>query len=252
MSGCSRTRGGGWCATPSSCAAGVTTKRGRCCTSSSSRPISPPWSSAGRCPRRMPARTRRPAELARPYLIPNQIVSMLDAPIIRQGQVVGVICHETVDSPHSLDAVGGGLRRFGGGHRRPDPGAGRAGRAGGGAGAAGPAAPGEQQAGGAGAHGPHRRPRHEQPAGGGGGRRRRGQGAGLPALPGARPEPAGRRRGRQPPGAAAVRAGRAARAGGGAGGSGGGRARDGVGAAHAGGQGRSPSRCASRPAGPRC
>jgi signal transduction histidine kinase len=41
------------------------------------------------------------AELARPYLIPNQIVSMLDAPIIRQGQVVGVICHETVGNPHS-------------------------------------------------------------------------------------------------------------------------------------------------------
>jgi signal transduction histidine kinase len=41
------------------------------------------------------------AELAKSYLIPNQIVSMLDAPIIRQGQVVGVICHETVAEPHS-------------------------------------------------------------------------------------------------------------------------------------------------------
>jgi signal transduction histidine kinase len=40
-------------------------------------------------------------ELATPYLIPNHIVSMLDAPIIRQGQVVGVICHETVDTRHS-------------------------------------------------------------------------------------------------------------------------------------------------------
>ena len=41
------------------------------------------------------------AELTRPYLIPNRIMSMLDAPIIRQGQVVGVICHEAVDTLHS-------------------------------------------------------------------------------------------------------------------------------------------------------
>ena len=37
------------------------------------------------------------AELRTRYLEPNGIVSMLDAPIIREGRVVGVICHETVD-----------------------------------------------------------------------------------------------------------------------------------------------------------
>jgi signal transduction histidine kinase len=36
------------------------------------------------------------SELAESYLVPNRIVSMLDAPIIRDGRVVGVICQETV------------------------------------------------------------------------------------------------------------------------------------------------------------
>jgi two-component system, cell cycle sensor histidine kinase and response regulator CckA len=35
------------------------------------------------------------SELATRYLVPNSIVSMLDAPIIRDGRVVGVICHES-------------------------------------------------------------------------------------------------------------------------------------------------------------
>ncbi|HKO93409.1 MAG TPA: GAF domain-containing protein, partial [Polyangiaceae bacterium] len=34
------------------------------------------------------------AELAASYLLPNRIASLLDAPIIREGRVVGVVCHE--------------------------------------------------------------------------------------------------------------------------------------------------------------
>lgn len=36
------------------------------------------------------------AELTSAYLIPNDITSMLDAPIIRGGRIVGVVCHEHV------------------------------------------------------------------------------------------------------------------------------------------------------------
>jgi signal transduction histidine kinase len=35
-------------------------------------------------------------ELAESYLVPNGITSMLDAPIIRKGRVIGVVCHEHV------------------------------------------------------------------------------------------------------------------------------------------------------------
>lgn len=35
-------------------------------------------------------------ELAETYLIPNDIASLLDAPIIRGGRVIGVVCHERV------------------------------------------------------------------------------------------------------------------------------------------------------------
>jgi two-component system cell cycle sensor histidine kinase/response regulator CckA len=35
-------------------------------------------------------------ELTESYLIPSGITSMLDAPIIREGQVIGVVCHEHV------------------------------------------------------------------------------------------------------------------------------------------------------------
>ncbi|HEU4578606.1 MAG TPA: ATP-binding protein [Polyangiaceae bacterium] len=38
-------------------------------------------------------------ELADAYLGPNQIASLLDAPIIRQGRVIGVVCHEREDTP---------------------------------------------------------------------------------------------------------------------------------------------------------
>lgn len=36
------------------------------------------------------------AELAAGYLVPNGITSMLDAPLLRHGEVVGVVCHEHV------------------------------------------------------------------------------------------------------------------------------------------------------------
>ncbi|MFO0571185.1 MAG: GAF domain-containing sensor histidine kinase [Polyangiaceae bacterium] len=39
------------------------------------------------------------AELTGSYLVPNGITSMLDAPIIREGNVVGVVCHEHVGEP---------------------------------------------------------------------------------------------------------------------------------------------------------
>lgn len=38
-------------------------------------------------------------ELAEAYLVPNRIASLLDAPIIRDGRVVGVVCHEREDTP---------------------------------------------------------------------------------------------------------------------------------------------------------
>lgn len=39
------------------------------------------------------------SELGDAYLGPNQIASLLDAPIIRQGRVIGVVCHEREDTP---------------------------------------------------------------------------------------------------------------------------------------------------------
>ena len=39
------------------------------------------------------------SELAYSYLKPNRIASLLDAPIIRAGRVLGVVCHEVVGTP---------------------------------------------------------------------------------------------------------------------------------------------------------
>ncbi len=41
----------------------------------------------------------RTSELAADYLIPLGITSMLDAPLFRHGEVVGVVCHEHVGAP---------------------------------------------------------------------------------------------------------------------------------------------------------
>lgn len=38
----------------------------------------------------------RTSEFTEGYLVPNNITSMLDAPILLRGQMVGVVCHETV------------------------------------------------------------------------------------------------------------------------------------------------------------
>lgn len=40
-------------------------------------------------------------ELADAYLRPNRIASLLDAPIIRQGRVIGVVCHEREETPRA-------------------------------------------------------------------------------------------------------------------------------------------------------
>jgi two-component system, cell cycle sensor histidine kinase and response regulator CckA len=40
-------------------------------------------------------------ELAESYLIPNDIGSMLDAPLLHRGEVVGVVCHEHVGKPRA-------------------------------------------------------------------------------------------------------------------------------------------------------
>ncbi len=45
-------------------------------------------------------RDPRTAELTESYLIPHDVVSMLDAPIRRDGRLVGVVCHEQVGAPH--------------------------------------------------------------------------------------------------------------------------------------------------------
>jgi GAF domain-containing protein len=39
------------------------------------------------------------SELQEAYLAPNRIASLLDAPIIRQGRVIGVVCHEREEPP---------------------------------------------------------------------------------------------------------------------------------------------------------
>jgi signal transduction histidine kinase len=41
----------------------------------------------------------RTSELADSYLIPHGVVAMLDAPIRRDGRLVGVVCHEHIGSP---------------------------------------------------------------------------------------------------------------------------------------------------------
>ena len=41
------------------------------------------------------------SELGEAYLGPNQIASLLDAPIIRQGRVIGVVCHEREEKPRT-------------------------------------------------------------------------------------------------------------------------------------------------------
>ena len=45
-------------------------------------------------------RDPRTSELAESYLVPHDVVSMLDAPIRRDGRLVGVVCHEQVGAPH--------------------------------------------------------------------------------------------------------------------------------------------------------
>jgi two-component system cell cycle sensor histidine kinase/response regulator CckA len=40
-------------------------------------------------------------ELAATYLVPNGITSLLDAPLMRHDQVVGVVCHEHVGAPRA-------------------------------------------------------------------------------------------------------------------------------------------------------
>lgn len=47
------------------------------------------------------------ASLREPYLEPLGIASMLDAPIFRGGQAVGVVCHEHVGSPRQWNDVEG-------------------------------------------------------------------------------------------------------------------------------------------------
>ena len=41
----------------------------------------------------------RTQELLESYLVPNRIGSMLDVPLLRSGQVIGVVCHEHVGPP---------------------------------------------------------------------------------------------------------------------------------------------------------
>ena len=43
-------------------------------------------------------------ELTDTYLIPNNIYSLLDSPIFRHGEVVGVVCHEHVGKPREWSA----------------------------------------------------------------------------------------------------------------------------------------------------
>ena len=44
-------------------------------------------------------RDPRTSELAESYLVPHGVVSMLDAPIRRDGRLVGVVCHEQTGAP---------------------------------------------------------------------------------------------------------------------------------------------------------
>jgi signal transduction histidine kinase len=45
-------------------------------------------------------RDPRTNELTESYLVPHDVVSMLDAPIRRDGRLVGVVCHEQIGTPH--------------------------------------------------------------------------------------------------------------------------------------------------------
>ncbi len=45
-------------------------------------------------------RDPRTSELTDSYLVPHGVVSMLDAPIRRDGRLVGVVCHEQIGTPH--------------------------------------------------------------------------------------------------------------------------------------------------------
>ncbi|MEO6029998.1 MAG: ATP-binding protein [Candidatus Binatia bacterium] len=45
------------------------------------------------------------SELTAAYLLPHGITSMLDAPLLRHGEVVGVVCHEHVGAPRGWTAV---------------------------------------------------------------------------------------------------------------------------------------------------
>ena len=47
----------------------------------------------------MPSATRAPASWPSSYLVPHDVVSMLDAPIRRDGRLVGVVCHEQIGAP---------------------------------------------------------------------------------------------------------------------------------------------------------
>ena len=44
-------------------------------------------------------RDPRTSELAESYLVPHGVLSMLDAPIRRDGRLVGVVCHEQIGTP---------------------------------------------------------------------------------------------------------------------------------------------------------
>lgn len=47
---------------------------------------------------------RRTSELLQAYMLPNSIVSMLDAPIREYGEVVGVVCAESVSQMRKWDS----------------------------------------------------------------------------------------------------------------------------------------------------
>jgi GAF domain-containing protein len=50
-------------------------------------------------------RDPRTSELAESYLIPHDVISMLDAPIRRDGRLVGVVCHEQVGRAHQWSVL---------------------------------------------------------------------------------------------------------------------------------------------------
>lgn len=50
-------------------------------------------------------RNAETAELGAPYLLPRGIGSMLDVPIYRAGEVVGIVCHEHVGPPRTWSEI---------------------------------------------------------------------------------------------------------------------------------------------------